>query len=204
MFTQLSLTSTTFLGFAFLLVTSCHCSFSLSSNRHHACIFVFTHFCTDVSFVFFNRVQTPVPTRLHAICRNVSCFPTAPANSGLTFATFLLPPVLDHSSFPTRFAPFSPLPLLKHVCRGVNGHKHCTEHEMAVDAEMLHRHLVFPIVRQRLKETCVLIVRHFTRRSQQKELVLPELLRLVRFFMCLDTAASWIRVEAKKKSRHQC
>ena len=54
-------------------------------------IFVFPHFLTDVSFAFFCSVQTPVPTPLDAICRNVSCFPTAPASSGVTFATFLLP-----------------------------------------------------------------------------------------------------------------
>ena len=47
------------------------------------------HFFTDVTFVFFS-VQPPVPTLLGAICRNVSCFPTVPANFGVTFATFLL------------------------------------------------------------------------------------------------------------------
>ena len=58
----------------------------------------------------------------------MSCFPTTPANSGFTFATFLLPcssflatglgppPVLDQCPFPARFAPFSPLPLLKYFC----------------------------------------------------------------------------------------
>ena len=70
--------------------------------------FVFTHF-TDDSFVFFYSVQTPVPTPLDA-------------NSGVTFATFLLPlspfiaSGLGPLSLNSTSHAFSPLPLLKYCC----------------------------------------------------------------------------------------
>ena len=82
MFTQPSLTSMTFRGHAQelfstlsndswasffnfnfdFLMTSCHCSLSFSSSKHHACssISVFMHVLTDASFVFVHSVQTPV------------------------------------------------------------------------------------------------------------------------------------------------
>ena len=53
-------------------------------------IFVFMPFLADVFFVFVYSVQTLVRTPLGAVCCNVSCFHTAPANSGVTLVTFSL------------------------------------------------------------------------------------------------------------------
>ena len=120
MFTNLSLTSTTFVGdaqelistlsndswanffifsFDVLLVTSCHCSSSL--------MFLLS---------FFYSVRTPVPTPL-------TQFAAAPADVGHIFATFLLPfcsylasglgPLSLNSTIRTFF---SLLPLLKYCC----------------------------------------------------------------------------------------
>ena len=60
--------------------------------RHQSqLIFVFMHFFTDVSFVFVFQRSDTCSILLDAICHNVARFPTAPADSGLTIATFLLP-----------------------------------------------------------------------------------------------------------------
>ena len=101
--------------FNFLLVTSCHCSFSLSSYEHHACnsssssrtssLMSLLSFSTALRLLF----QLP----FDSICHNLSCFPTAPANSvGHSLPPFscffhlFLPPVLGHCPFPARFPLF--------------------------------------------------------------------------------------------------
>ena len=94
--------------FDFLLVTSCHCSFSLSSNKNNACNSS-SPSCTSSLMspcVFFHSVQIPVRTALETSRRCVSTFPTAPATSGVTLATFLLP-----------FSSHCPFPALFHLCR---------------------------------------------------------------------------------------
>ena len=104
MFTQVSLTSMTFLGaaqefFQHSATTQGQISSTsiwisedflpllflalLQQTPRMQLIFVFVHFYADVSFVFVCSVQTPVPTPLGSICRKVCCFPTAPANSGV-------------------------------------------------------------------------------------------------------------------------
>ena len=112
-------------NFDFLLVTSCHCSFSLSSNKHHACNSSSSS-CTSSlmsplssSTAFRLLFQLPL-TQFAAMC---PVFTTAPADSGVTFATFLLPfsSILASSLGPLslcqhRFASVSPSPLLKYFC----------------------------------------------------------------------------------------
>ena len=137
MFTQLSLTSMSFHGdahelfstlsndswanffnfnFHFLLVTSCHCSFSLSYSKHHACNSSSAS-CTSslmsalssstafrllfqLSLVQFAAMR-PVFPQLQQTLVPPSLCPFPP----------FLPPVLDHCPVPARFAPFF------HPCR---------------------------------------------------------------------------------------
>ena len=108
----------------FLLVTSCHCSISLSSNKHGACNSSSSS-CTSslMSPSSSSSVKTLVPTPLGAIGRNVYCFPTAPANSDVTFATFLLSFFLlsclrSWTTVPSQHDAllFSPFPLLRYFC----------------------------------------------------------------------------------------
>ena len=135
LFTHFSFTSTTFLGdapalfstptndswanffvfnFDFLLVTSCHCSFSLSSNKHHSCA---SSLMSPLSSSTTFRLLFQLPlVQFAAMCH---VFPQL-QRTGVTLTTFLLPfppflpPVLDHCPFPPRFAPFSPFPLMKY------------------------------------------------------------------------------------------
>ena len=109
-------------NFDLLLMNSCHCSFSLSSRKHHA----FSSSSSSRTSSLMSHLSSSAAFRLlfqlflDAFCRNVSCIPTAPANSGvchlchLSLAPFLLSCLRSWTSpFPARFTPCSPLPLLK-------------------------------------------------------------------------------------------
>ena len=142
MFTQLSLTSMTFLGdtqelfstlsidssvnfFGFnfdflqwrLLVNS---SFSLSSNKHHACNSSSSSRTSSLmsTFVFFYSVHTPVPSfpwcnlpqrvLFSPQLQQTLVSPLPPLSLSCPFPPFL-PPVLDHCTFPSTIRSYSHL-----------------------------------------------------------------------------------------------
>mmetsp|Transcript_65899 Transcript_65899/g.174744 ORF Transcript_65899/g.174744 Transcript_65899/m.174744 type:complete len:435 (-) Transcript_65899:40-1344(-) len=82
---------------------------------------------------------------------------------------------------------------LKQIEGSTTGHEQQrTELQLTLNAEMLHGQMVFPIVRQRFVERCVLLVRHILRLPHPEGFVLVELLPLVghllhllRFFFLL-------------------
>ena len=105
-------------------MTSCHCSFSLSYSKHHACN-SFSSSCTSSlmsplssSTAFRLLLQLPL-AQCAAMCpvspqfQQTLMSPLPPFSC--PFPPFF-PPILDHCPFPARFAPFSPFPLLKCFC----------------------------------------------------------------------------------------
>ena len=69
---------------------------------------------------------------------------------------------------------------LKQIEGSTVGHEQPhTKLKLALNAEMLHRQVVLPIIRQRLKERCVLLVRLILRLSHPEGFVLVELLPLL-------------------------
>ena len=99
-------------NFDFLLMTSCHYSFSLSSSKHHACSSRSSSRTSSLMSPLSSSTAFRLLFQLHLVQFAAMCpvFSTVPANSGVTFATFL-------ASSLGPLVPFQHDSLLSHPCR---------------------------------------------------------------------------------------